>query len=345
VTNTALAGTRKSPGDKATPPTRRRTVPTVRHLARRFTELVIVMLLASFLTFSFASLLPGDPTIAILGPERPPEDYAALRQEMGLDDPFLLRYFHWLWDALHGDLGRTPIPPGGEVMERILTALPVSAEIAFLAVLMAIVIAIPLALACASRPGGRLDRMITASVFGVISVPSFLLGLVIILLLVNQTGLFPRNGWQRLGDAGLAQNLYFAFLPALTLALNEAAIYSRLLRNDLVATLREDFILAAKAKGMPKSRVLLREALRPSSLGMVTIAGVSLGRLLGGTVIVETLFGLPGLGSLIVKAASDGDVILMQGAVLVIAFGYVVVNALVDISYTWLDPRIRRERA
>ncbi|WP_432842598.1 ABC transporter permease [Dactylosporangium sp. CA-092794] len=340
MTNTAV----ERPGPRLGKSSSRRAFPTARRLARRLGELVLVLFIASFLTFSTASLLPGDPAVAILGPEHPQSDYVALRHQMGLDKPFLVRYFSWLGHALQGDLGITPIPPGGQVSDRILAALPVSGELAILAILLAVVLSVPMALVSASRPGGRADRVLTATVFGVISVPSFLLGLVIIMVLVNKTGAFPRNGWVRLGDGGLGPNLYHAFLPAFTLALNEAAIYARLLRNDLVTTLREDFILAAKAKGMPRVRVLVREALRPSSLGVVTIAGISLGRLLGGTVIVETLFGLPGLGSLIVKAASDGDVILMQGAVLVIALGYVLVNALVDISYTWLDPRIRRER-
>jgi peptide/nickel transport system permease protein len=316
-----------------------------RTVARRLLELVAVLLLISFLTFLLGSLLPGDPAISILGPDRPAELYEQVRVEMGLDQPFIVRYVDWLGDAVRGDLGTAIVPPGGSVSERVLTALPVSLELAVLAIIMSLAVSVPLALISAARPGGRLDRIITAGAFGMISIPSFVAGLLLILVFVKFWPIFPRNGWVRISEGGLLENLKYAFLPALTMSLTEIAIYTRLLRNDLTSTLQEDFVLAARAKGMPRRRVLVREALRPSSLAVVTIAGVSLGRMIGATVIAEQIFGLPGLGSLIVKAATDSDLVLLQGAVLVVAAIYVLVNAAIDLGYGWLDPRVRHERS
>jgi peptide/nickel transport system permease protein len=206
---------------------------------------------------------------------------------------------------------------------------------------MALAISVPLAMISAYRAGGRLDRMISAGTFGILSVPSFLAGLLIIMVFANQLGWFPRAEWSRLSE-GIGQNLYHAFLPALTIALAETAMFTRILRNDLIGTLNEDYILAAKAKGMGTMHILFSDALRPSSFSLVTLMGISLGRLIGSTIIVEYLFALPGMGSLIIGAADNGDFVMVQGAVLVIAVIYVVVNALIDISYGYLDPRIRR---
>jgi len=156
---------------------------------------------------------------------------------------------------------------------------------------------------------------------------------------------FPRQGWVRLtSDDGLAENLRSAFLPALTLAAMEAAVWMRILRGDLITTLQEDFILAARAKGMPRWRILTFDALRPSSFSLITVLGVSLGRLIGGTVIVEQIFNLPGMGTLMVRSIRAKDVPVVQSAVLLIAVIYVLVNAAVDVAYAYLDPRIRRGR-
>lgn len=310
---------------------------------RRLVELVVVLLLVSFGTFMLLSLVPGDPAVAILGPEAAPADYAALHRELGLDQPWYLRYGSWIGSALTGDLGKSIIPPGGEVVDRIMAALPVSLELAFLGMVFALVLAVPLAMWSAYRPGGRADRVISAGTFGLLSVPSFLAGLLLILVAVNWLGWFPRAEWVRLTES-FGGNLYHALLPAFVVGLTPMVMFARVLRGDLIATLQEDYILAARAKGMPTVHILARDALRPSSFSLVTLVGVTLGGLIGSTVIVETLFALPGMGTLIVRAANQGDVPLVQGGVLVIAVIYVVVNALVDFSYGYIDPRVRRER-
>jgi len=314
---------------------------SVRKAALRVVEVVVVLLLVSFGTFLLVSLTPGDPAVAILGEGRAPEEYAAVRQQLGLDEPLFSRYVDWLGSALTGDLGTSLVPPYSDVADRIGAALPVSLQLAVMSLVIAVVISIPLAMWSAYRAGGRVDRMISALSFGILSVPSFLAGLLLILVFVNQLGWLPRAEWSRISE-GLGPNLYHAILPALAIALMETATFTRILRNDLIGTLQEDFILSARAKGMGAVHVLVSDALRPSSFSLLTMMGISLGRLIGSTVVVEYLFALPGMGTLIIRSADAGDFVMVQGAVLVIAVIYVVVNGLIDLSYGYLDPRIRR---
>jgi len=313
----------------------------VRELLRRLGQLVAVLALVSFGVFLLVALLPGDPAAAILGPGHPPEDYAALRSELGLDQPVLQRYLEWLGNALTGDLGHSIVPPHAAVSDRIAAALPVSLELATLGLLIALVVAVPLALLSAYQEGGLADRVIGAVVFAVLSIPSFLLGLLLIMLFVDQLGWLPRSQWVRLTDS-VGGNLSHAILPAIVIALPEVALFTRILRNDLVRTLREDYVLAARAKGMGPRHIMMSEALRPSSFSLITVLGISLGTLIGSTVIVEYLFSLPGMGTLVVTAASQGDFPMVQGAALVIATIYVVINAGIDLAYGYLDPRTRR---
>ncbi|WP_207949870.1 ABC transporter permease [Nocardioides ochotonae] len=310
----------------------------------RIGELVAVLMIVSFGVFMLVSLLPGDPAVSILGDGRSPEEYAAKRAELGLDDNVIVRYLDWLGSALRGDLGTSLIPPQNDVVDRILAALPVSVQLAAMGLLMALAMAIPLAMWSASRPGGLADRIIGASMFAVLSVPSFLAGLLLIAVFANGLGWFPRAQWVRITEDPLG-SLYHSFLPALTIALMELATFTRVLRNDLIGTLNEDYILSAKAKGMPPWRILVIDALRPSSFSLITLLGISMGRLVGSTVIVEYLFALPGMGGVVVNAANQGDYPLVQGSVLVIAAIYVLVNAGIDLSYGYLDPRTRRVHA
>jgi peptide/nickel transport system permease protein len=307
-------------------------------------ELIAVLLLVSLGVFLLLTLVPGDPAVAVLGEGRTPEEYEALRGQLGLNDPFFSRYLEWLGGVLSGDLGTSIVPPQTSVLGRILSALPVSLELAVLGLAMALVISVPLAMWSAYHEGGRVDRAISAVSFGLLSMPSFLVGLLLIALLVNTFELFPRNEWVRLGTS-VTGNLHHAFLPSLTIALMEGAMFTRILRNDLVTTLHEDFILAARARGLSPVRIMLSDALRPSSFSMVTVLGLSIGRLVGSTVIVEYLFALPGMGKLVIDAANQGNYPIVQGAVLVIAVIYILSNTLIDRSYGYLDPRTRRARA
>jgi len=314
----------------------------VRRILLRIGSTVLVLFLVSVATFALVGLLPGSPETEILGPNASAQDYERVRDELGLDDPVLTRYVDWLGDAVRGDFGRNLVPPVEDVSTKIARTLPVSLELAVLAILLSLAISIPAAMISAHRPGGRVDRLLSVSAFGLISVPTFLGGLLLILLLAINWRIFPDRLWVRPSEGGWVENLRHAFLPALTISLTEVAVFTRLLRNDLIDTLQQDYILAARAKGMSAGHVMFREALRPSSFSLVTLAGVSLGRLIGGTVIVERLFSLPGLGSLVVDAASRKDIAVVQAAVLVVALCYVVVNAAIDGVYGALDPRTRR---
>jgi len=313
----------------------------VLRVIKKLGELVVVLLLVSAGTFMLAALIPGDPAVAILGDGHTPEEYRALRQEMGLNEPQLQRFAEWLSSAVRGDLGTSLVPPQTEVVDRIAAAAPVSIELAVLALIIAFSVSVPLAIWSAHRPNGRVDRLISGATFGVLSLPSFLAGLLLIMVAVNGLGVFPRAQWVRLSE-DLGSNLHHALLPALTISLMEVAMFTRVLRNDMITTLQEDFILAARAKGMPSWHILLKDALRPSSLSLMTVAGLSVGTLIGSAVIVEYLFAIPGMGSLIVQAAADGDLPMVQGAVIVIAVAYVITNAVIDLSYGYIDPRIRR---
>ncbi len=316
----------------------------MRSLVTRLSQLVAVLLLVSFGVFMLSSLLPGDPAVAILGEGRTAEEYADKRVELGLEGNVVVRYGEWLGNAVTGDLGQSLFPPENDVLDRVARALPVSAQLALMGLTFALVLAIPLAMWSAANEGGLVDRAVGATMFAILSVPSFLAGLLLIAVFANSLGWFPRAQWVRLSE-NPAQNIYHAILPAATIALMELALFTRVLRNDLIQTLHEDYILAARAKGMPPWRILLRDALRPSSFSLVTLLGISLGQLIGSTVIVEYLFSLPGMGTLIVNSANQGDFPIVQGAVLVIAIIYVVANAAIDLSYGYLDPRTRRVNA
>ncbi len=311
---------------------------------RRIGELLLVLLLVTFATAVLVDLVPGNAAVAILGDSQPPEAYAALEEELGLNENLFNRYASWLGNAVQGDLGNSIIPPGGSVIDRLTSALPVSVQLAVMGLVIALGVAVPLALWSAWRPGGRVDRIITTFTFGLVSLPSFVAGMLLILLFVKVWPLFPRAEWVRIGDS-IPDNLRHAFLPALVVAVGEIPVFLRVLRGDLIETMQQDFVTAARARGMSPRRLLVSEALRPSSLSLVTVAGVSLGRLIGSTVIAESLFGLPGVGSLIVQSALTKDLALLQGGVVTVAVIYVVVNALVDLSYSRLDPRLRRAGA
>lgn len=309
---------------------------------KKIAELVVVLFIVSLGTFGLLSLQKTDITTSQLAQGASEAEKTALRDSLGLNDPFFTRYWHWLTNAMQGDLGLSQKADRTPVSSIIGDALPISVQLAVMGLVIALVVAVPLAMWSARHQGGLIDRIIGACTFGVLSVPSFLSGLILIMIFVNTLGWFPRIGWVKISEGGLADNLHHALLPAITISLLEMALFLRILRSDLVTTLQENFILVAKAKGMSNLRLLLSDALRPSSFSLITMMGIVLGSMIGSTVIVETLFGLNGMGKTIVTAAVDGNVPIVQGAVLVIAVIYVVLNAAIDIAYGYLDPRSRR---
>lgn len=312
-------------------------------VVRRILAILPVLLAVSLLTFLIASLLPGDLAFVILGDQATPENVAALRHEMGLDQPLWWRYLGWLGHVLQGDLGRS-FRTGQTVLQAVSERIPVSLELMLMAEFLGLLIGVPLAIACAARAGGAFDRFMTGSAFAMLAMPSFLMAILLIYLFAVELHWLPATGYVPFTEAPLA-NLRFFVLPALTLALAEWPGIMRVLRSDMIATLQEDYIALAKAKGLKPSRILFVHALKPSSLTLVTVTGINIGRLLGGTLIVESIFALPGIGRLLVGAIYTRDLVILQGVVLLVACGFVIVNFIVDMLYAVLDPRIRHGHA
>jgi len=309
---------------------------------RQLARLVVVLFCVTLLTYTIVNILPGDVAIVILGNLATPEDIAGLRADLGLDRPMLVRYFDWLGSALSGDLGRS-YRNGEPVVQAIIDRLPVSLQLMVMAQVIALGIAIPVALLSVRKPGGIFDRISASAAFGFLAMPNFMLGIVLIYLFSVTFDLLPATGFTPMSES-LWDNFVSMILPSMTLGLIEWTVLMRVLRSDLLTTLKEDFILLARAKGLPPWRVLLQHALRPSSFTLITILGLNIGGLIGGAVIVEQIFALPGVGRLLLGGIFNRDLILVQGTVAFIAVGFVVINFLVDMLYAVLDPRVRHVR-
>ena len=310
--------------------------------AKKIGHLLIVLVAVTFLVSLMLDFLPGDPAQAILGEDATPDQIAQLRAELRLDEPVIVRYLDWVGAALQGDLG-TSYRTGQPVGEAILQRLPVSVELMVLVQVIALVTAVILAVWAVYRPNGIVDRISTAWSFAAISAPHFVVGLFLVFVFAVTLGLLPASGFIPLSD-GIGPNLSTMILPALALSLEPAGIYQRLLRGDMQSTMKEDFVLAAQAKGMSTRNILFRQVFRPSSFSLVTLAGINTARLIGSAVVIETLFALPGVGRLLVDSINARDFIMIQAIVAVIAVFYVFVNIVIDLLYLVLDPRVRSGR-
>lgn len=310
-----------------------------RAAVKRLAHVVGVLTIVTFATMLMLDLAPGDPARVAAGDTATPEQLAAAREQLNLDEPVIVRWLLWVGDLLRGDLG-TSLRTRQEVSDVLLERIPVTAEIAVLALVVALIIAVPVGTWSAYRKGRVFDKVSQAVVSVLISAPSFLVALVLSYGLALQLGWFPIVGWTGFAEDPVG-NLRTAALAVLALALHEAAVFIRLLRSDMITVLGQEYILAATAKGLPPYRILVKHALRPSSFSLLTLAGISLGRLLGGTVTIEVIFSIPGIGQLIYQSIMNKDIITVQGAVAFIAISYILINATVDLMYTWLDPRIK----
>lgn len=313
----------------------------MRFICGRLLHLLAVVLAVSAITFVLLDLMPFNIAHEIAGRNATAADIAAIRAELRLDDPVLLRYGRWLAGVVTGDLGNS-LRSGEPVRAAVGAHFPVSLELLLLAQLSALGLAVPLAILSAWRPGSRLDRLTGSIGFAMTSVPSFALGMVLIFIFALKLKWFPATGYVPLSE-GAWGNLRSLALPALSIACVDCVILMRVLRSDLIATLQEDFILLARAKGLPTWSILLRHALRPSCFSMLTLFGIHVGNMIGGAVIIENLFALPGVGRLLLTSVFAQDFQMAQGCVLFISLGYVAVNFLVDLCYGMLDPRIRKE--
>jgi peptide/nickel transport system permease protein len=304
-------------------------------------RLLAVVVAVTFASYSMVSLLPGDVVTAVLGENATEADRVVARHELHLDDPLPVRYGRWVAAAATGDLGssyRTHQPVGEAIAQRIWVTL----ELVALSQLIALALAIPMAIFSALRQGSWLDRMLSGLQLGMLATPGYLVAIALMIVFAVKLGWFATTGYTHFTDNPF-DNLKSLLLPSIALGLEQVAIYARVLRTDLVNTFDQDFIWFARAKGNSTRRIVTRHALRPSSIGLVTLTGVSVGRMIGGTVLVESIFALPGLGRYTIDAINNRDFMALQGAVVVLTVGFVLVNFFVDVLHGFIDPRIRTQ--
>jgi len=308
---------------------------------RKLGQLLVTVVLVTLFASLLLELLPGDP-VQVLVPFGSDEQREAVRADLELDRPFVARYGSWLGGFVTGDLGNYyTVSSTRPVSERVADALPVSLVLMIYAQVIALLIAIPVGVIAAYRKDTFFDRLSNTSAFAMLAIPTFALGFVLQYYLGVKLGWFKATGYTPITE-NPSEHLQTVVLPVITLAVGQVAVYMRLLRSDMIATLQQDFITMAKAKGLRNKRILFRHALRPSSLTLLTVAGLNVGTLIGGALIVEVVFGIPGMGFLLAEAIATRQVVAFQSMVAIIAIFYVLVNFSVDILYSVLDPRIRR---
>ena len=309
-----------------------------RYVIRRLLSLGLSLLVASALIFSVVELVPGDPASFMLGTGAQPDTVAALRHELGLDQPLPLRYAHWLGGVLTGDLGQSftyKTPVAGMILDRIQVSLP----LALMALMLAMAIAFPIGMFAAARRGRAGDTLVMGATQIGISLPNFWFAMLLVLIFAVRLRLLPAGGFPGWNHPGAAFRALI--LPAIALALPQAAILARVLRSALIETLGQDYIRTARAKGLSAAQALSRHALRNALIPVLTVLGMQFSFLLAGAIIIENVFYLPGLGRLIFQAITQRDLIVVQGAVLVLVAAVILVTFLVDLGYALIDPRLR----
>ncbi|MDZ7276690.1 ABC transporter permease [Pantoea eucrina] len=308
-------------------------------IVKRLLLAIPTLLLVSIMVFALQKLLPGDPVLAMAGEERDPAVIAQLRAEYHLDDPLPTQYLAWVGNALHGDLGmslRTKTP----VTSLIASKLPVTLELSLLAMLIALAIGISMGIAAAVRKDSWIDHTTNVVALSGISVPHFWLGILLIMLFSVHLRWLPASGFVPLSE-DVMQNLKTLLLPALVLGSGLAATLMRHTRAAMIGVLQADYIRTARAKGLLPPRVVLKHALRNALMPIVTLTTLLFGELLGGAVLTEQVFTLPGFGKMIVDAVFNRDYAVVQGVVLVVAIGFLLLNLLADVLYVLINPKMR----
>jgi peptide/nickel transport system permease protein len=310
----------------------------IQFVARRLLATVPLLFFVSLVVFSFVHILPGDPAVLFLGEEATPETLAKFRTRLGFDRPLVTQYVEWLGRALRGDLGRS-LRTNQPVTEAILQRLPVTLELLGAALAVSLAIAIPAGIVSAVKRNSGVDLVSTVFALIGFSLPNFWLGLILIYVFALLLRWLPPSGFAPL--PALADNARSLILPALTLGTALAALITRQLRSGMLEVLRQDYVRTAQAKGLGQGVVVAKHALKNALIAVVTVIGLQIGGLLGNTIITESLFALPGVGRLMIDAVFSRDFFIVQGVVLFLAVGYVLSNLIVDVLYSYLDPRIR----
>jgi peptide/nickel transport system permease protein len=312
-------------------------------LAKRLISFALTLLLATAVIFLMLEIVPGDPARLMLGMNATQDAVDALRQQMGLDAPPLIRYFSWIGGLLTGDFGRSytySVP----VAELILERLEVSLPLALIALALSTAIAIPVGVAAASRRGRTSDTAIMAATQLGVAIPNFWFAILLVYVFAVMLRMAPAGGFPG-WDAGVLAGLKALVLPAIALALPQAAILSRVTRSALLEAMGEDYIRTARAKGLSRRAALWGHALRNAMIPVVTILGLQFAFLIAGTIIIENVFYLPGLGRLVFQAITQHDLPVVQNVVVLLVASVILINFLVDLAYAWIDPRLRRPNA
>jgi peptide/nickel transport system permease protein len=308
-------------------------------IIRRVLAALPVLFLVSVMVFMMLHMLPGDPATVILGDEATPEAIAALRTELGLDKPLLVQYLDWAAKVAHGDLGRSLLDRT-PVTNLILQRLPATIELMVGSFLVALAIALPSGILSAIKPNQLADHLATGISFIGMSIPHFWLGMMFIMLFAAKLGWLPASGYVPIWE-NPAANLATMLMPMVATGFRESAILMRMIRSSLLEVMNLDYIRTAKAKGLSQQKVILSHALKNSLIPVVTTSGIMIASLLGGLVITESIFSIPGYGKLIIDAIFSRDYTTVQGAILVSALLVVLINFVVDLLYTLIDPRIK----
>jgi ABC-type dipeptide/oligopeptide/nickel transport system permease component len=306
-------------------------------LVRRFAQMIVVVFGVVTLAFLFSNIVPGDPARLVAGPNASPQAVASIGHQLGLDRPLLSQYGHYVSRLARGDLGTSYALQGRSVASEIRANLPITIQLAVGGVLWELILGVPIGVIAAYRPGGLLDRGLNVLALIGLSAPPFWLGLMLLYYLAYKLSVFPLSG------AGHPL-VWYLVLPSFTLGVGGAAFYARMVRTTMLGTLRSPFIEFTRLKGMPERTIIWRHALRHVLTPVITMLGMDLGYFLGGVLIIESVFGLPGVGQLAYHAIATLDVPMITGTVLVAAVFVVLMNFVVDVTYTLIDPRVRLSR-
>jgi peptide/nickel transport system permease protein len=313
-----------------------------RYIIKRLALLVIIILFVSVASFFLVHLLPGNPTDTILGPDATPQNAAILNAQLGLNHPLWQQYFIWMGQLFQGNLGQS-YTTHQTTWSVIKEAFPIDLELIIFSQIIAFAIAFPMAMAAAKRPNRLFDQASNSTTFAFLALPPFVIAPVLVLIFAVHWHVFPGPASYVPITQNFWSNIHTMALPSIVIALGSIVVYYRLLRNDLISTLQEDFITMARSKGLSDRRIMWRHALRPSSISLLASAGITIGGLIAGTFIVELLLQMPGLGYQLISSVNQDDYTVVQGITLFIAIAIVLINFIFDFIFTIVDPRIARE--
>jgi peptide/nickel transport system permease protein len=313
-----------------------------RYIAKRLVLLVIIILFVSVASFFLVHLLPGNPATTILGPNSTPQNVATVNAQLGLNKPLYEQYFIWLGHVFHGNLGQS-YTTHQTTVTIIQQSFPIDLELIIFSQIIAFAVAFPMAMHASRRPNRLFDQLSNTTTFAMLALPAFVIAPVLVLIFAVHWHVFPGPASYVPLTQNFWSNIHTMILPSIVLALGSIVVYFRLLRNDLISTLQEDFITMARSKGLSDRRIMWRHALRPSSISLLASAGVVISGLIAGTFVVELLLAMPGLGYQLIYSVNQDDYTVVQGITLFVAVAIVLINFFFDFLFTIVDPRIARE--